>query len=135
MSIPQPDLAGLEQARQDYITACREDDLDGFLDLLTDDAAFLAPDIPPVRGKDALRPWLAENFFDPYRNDLEFSFDEIEIAGSWAWASGPWTQTLTPKAGGGAMHQRGKYLDIFRRQDDGSWKYARLMFTVDHTAG
>ena len=131
MSIPQPDLAALEKACQDYIATCREDDLEGLLDVLTDDVAFIAPDIPPVRGKEAVRPWLKENFFDLYRNELDFSFDELEIVGSWAWAWGPWSQTLTPKAGGGSIHQGGKFMEIFRRQGDGSWKFARVMFTVD----
>jgi ketosteroid isomerase-like protein len=131
MSIPQPDLAALEKARQEYITTCLEDNLEGLLDTFTDDAAFFPPDIPPVRGKEALRAWLKEDFFDLYRNELDFTFDEVEITGGWAWAVGPWSQRLTPKAGGGAIHQGGKFLDIFRRQDDGSWKFARLMFTVD----
>jgi ketosteroid isomerase-like protein len=39
-----------------------------------------------------------------------------------AFSRGTYTLSLTPKEGGPTTHIDGKWLDILKRQTDGSWK-------------
>jgi hypothetical protein len=49
-------------------------------------------------------------------------------------ARGPFELRLTPKSGGELVVDRGKFVDLFRRQSDGSWKFARVMFNRNRPA-
>ena len=55
---------------------------------------------------------------------------EIDGQGGLAYERGTTSMTLTP-AGGGSAEWRSKYLVIYRRQADGSWKISREIFTPD----
>jgi len=51
---------------------------------------------------------------------------ETQVAGDWAYQRGNYTATITPKSGK-PMETTYKYLNIYRRQSDGSWKIYRDM--------
>lgn len=53
---------------------------------------------------------------------------EITVAGPWAYSRGVFTQDLTAKETKQVSHFDGKFLTIFKRQDDGSWKIYRDCF-------
>jgi ketosteroid isomerase-like protein len=53
---------------------------------------------------------------------------EVVVAGPWAYSRGLYTQDLTSKATGNVAHVDGKFLTIFRKQPDGSWKIYRDCF-------
>ena len=58
--------------------------------------------------------------------------EEIEGHGDLAYARGRYTLDLTPKAKGAApVHDEGKFLEILRRQPDGTWRYAVDMYSSD----
>ena len=93
--------------------------------------SLLAPDQPAVSGREAIVRWARENLFDVFEIDDHLTSEELEVAGSWAWDRGRFIERLIPKAGGDAVETRGKYIIIFQRQDDGSWKWARVIFNSD----
>jgi len=72
-----------------------------------------------------------ENLFRPFKMRLDFSFDEVEIFASSALAHGRFTLELTPSPGGSATRTNGKFMNLFRRAADGTWKYARAGFSFD----
>ena len=47
-----------------------------------------------------------------------------------AYDRGTYSMTVTPP-GAAPIEDRGKYLTIYRKQADGSWKIARVMFNSD----
>ena len=51
---------------------------------------------------------------------------ETQVAGDWAYEHGNSTVTITPKSGKPTVESF-RYLDIYRRQSDGSWKIHRDM--------
>jgi ketosteroid isomerase-like protein len=53
---------------------------------------------------------------------------EIVVAGSWAYSRGAYVQDFTAKATGQTTHIDGKFLTIFKKQADGSWKIFRDCF-------
>jgi ketosteroid isomerase-like protein len=85
---------------------------------------------PTVAGTDSLQGW-ARRFFDTYESRIAVEPIEIEVAGDFAFARDRISGTLTPKAGGAPVDLQAKELAIFRRQADGSWKVARLIYNSD----
>lgn len=63
-------------------------------------------------------------------NDTKMSITPLEVvvAGPWAYSRGTYTQDLTAKATGQTVHVDGKFLTIFRKQPDGSWRIFRDCF-------
>jgi ketosteroid isomerase-like protein len=51
--------------------------------------------------------------------------EEVRVAGDWAFARGTYTYTMVPKEKGATIEGTGKWLSIFEKQDDGSWKMTR----------
>lgn len=60
---------------------------------------------------------------------IEYDSQEIEVFGHWAFDRGTFRFTLTPETGGASFHETGKYLWLYRRQADGPWKQARVIWS------
>jgi hypothetical protein len=52
----------------------------------------------------------------------------IDVFGDWGFDRGSEQFTLTPRNGGASISVSGKYLWLYRRQPDGSWKQSRVMW-------
>ena len=55
---------------------------------------------------------------------------EIQGQGDMAYDRGTYSMAVTP-AGAAPIEDHGKYLTIWRKQADGSWKVARAIFNSD----
>lgn len=128
------DAEKIRSVTESFVRAANAGDVTAWMSTLTDDVTFMPPEQESASGSDAVRTWVVENFFDPFDIDLELSFDELQISESWAYAAGPFRETLTPKDGGEAVELVGKFIDVFRRDADGEWKFARVIFNTDHEA-
>jgi ketosteroid isomerase-like protein len=56
---------------------------------------------------------------------------EIRLQGDVAYDYGWHDLTLTPKDGGGPIHRRDRYVDIWRKNKDGKWKLWMYMDNQD----
>ncbi len=125
----RPSLAGASLSRaeaavrrmsQDWAQACNTKQLDDLVELYAPDALVLRPNTPAVRGAAAIREFffaaldagLGEADLDPLR---------VELFGDIAYEAGR-CKTLVPVAVGKRREERGKYLMIFARQQNGEWK-------------
>lgn len=128
------DREEIERVQREYKDACNEGDLRKWMSTLTEDAVVLPPGSPVVSGAE-IEKWAAETVFDEFNNGLTLIEDEVEVFGDWAFLRGRYRLSTTPKQGGDTVEDVGKYLDVMRRQDDGSWKFARLAWNSDSPAG
>ena len=62
---------------------------------------------------------------------FSLSVDEVQATGDWAFERGRYEITLAPKAGDAPMDDTGKYITIYQRQSNGSWKIARDIWNSD----
>ena len=111
-------------------------DADIWISNWTEDCAQLPPGGPMNIGKQMLYESIS-TWLETYTvSDLKPIGDlEIQQAGDWAYARGQYSYKLTPKDGSPAYIYQGKFLSIFQRQPDGSWKMHRDCFnssTPDH---
>ena len=107
-------------------------DVDKTASYYSDDASFMMPNAPVVNGREnikaALRPMLADpNFalaFQSTRADASKGSDLVYTVGAYAMTvSRPSDKTL--------VADKGNYLHVFKKQQDGSWKAVADMISSD----
>jgi uncharacterized protein (TIGR02246 family) len=125
------DKIAIESMRQEFLKAYKAGDAAGLAACCADDVVQLPPNEPAVRGKKAVRTRYQAQF-DRFACELSAATEELQIAGPWAFAWGAYQITLIPRDGAPPIRDHGKYLAIFSRQTDGSWKFARDTFNSDN---
>jgi uncharacterized protein (TIGR02246 family) len=114
----------------EYKQVCETGDPAAFAALFTEDAVVMPPNQPIVNSQPAIQRW-AEALFGSADVRLDIPDAEIEVAGEWAFVRGVYSITFTPKEGGASIEDCGKWLDVFRRHGNESWKYARAIWNSD----
>lgn len=90
-----------------------------------DDAVNTVPELPDSKGRVAIDIDLG-NFLKAIKIlTIDQRTEEVEVDGSLAYERGTFLQTLQP-AQGATQTQRSRYLAIWKRQPDGSWKCHRF---------
>ncbi|MEK7404689.1 MAG: SgcJ/EcaC family oxidoreductase [Acidobacteriota bacterium] len=105
--------------------------LDGFVSYYAEDAAVFAPNAPIATGKEAIRKAISEMLALP---DMALSFQTVRVevarSGDLAYAHGTYEQSFKgPK--GKPVQDRGKYVSVWKKQADGSWKAVADIFNSD----
>ena len=67
--------------------------------------------------------------------DYILSFNEVKIAGDWAFEWGTYSGTVKPVGGGEPVQTTGKVMRVLKKDPDGSWKVARAMYDSDDDVG
>lgn len=98
-------------------------DTEGLAGHYADDAYFVPPGAPAADGSTAIRQFYANGLTDP-AIAVTIASDKVDVAasGDMAYARGHFTENYTDKKSAKVMTQTGKYLTIYKKQDDGSWK-------------
>lgn len=98
-------------------------DLEALAGHYADDALFATSAAPAANGSTEIRRFLANALTD--RNfQVTFASDKMDVAGSGdlAYSRGHFTERFTDPKSGKIMTQDGTYLEVYRKQADGSWK-------------
>lgn len=110
--------------------AMNSNDVEGWLANYTADAIVMAPNQPAWRGTDGIRAG-AKGLMDMFAvSNASFTTEEVKVSGDLAVETGTFEMTMTPKQGK-AVTDKGKYIAIWERQADGSWKITRDIFNSD----
>lgn len=116
----------IEEANARFKDAIARGDTAAMLANYADDAIMLGPGEPMVRGRDALARAFGGMLSQFTLRDATVSTEDVMVGGDLAVETGTFQWTMVPKAGGGQeMTERGKYLTVWKRQADGSWKIVR----------
>lgn len=116
---------------EQYASSLKSGDADRWIALWSDEGVQMPPGSPPVIGKEEIGAGTVA-FLDAFTVDsFEIHIDEIQLAGDLAFARGTYSGAYTPKDGGEGFAEDGKYLTVFQRQPDGSWKIYRDIFNLN----
>ena len=126
------DVAAIKNQRAQYMVSQDAGDAEGCVSYWSNDGVLMPPNEPSVVGKEALLSWY-QNTFDHVKLDFTISYEQIEVAGDWGFARGQYEGTIIPKPEGEPIPDKGKLLEILRRQPDSSWKWACHMYSSDNT--
>lgn len=127
----QPVDLGQVRAQFDaYNAAFAASDADALAAWYADDAVRIDPDEPIETGVAAIQADLATFFAD---NDYvldEVTTDDVQASGNLAVIRATFREHWTPKAGGDTMQQTGRWITVWERQPDGTWKITMDMWTL-----
>ena len=128
-ALSEADLAGIRAADSTFAAAATAGNLDGLVSVYASDAALLPPNLPPQKGRNAIRSFWG-GFLNAYTVRFELSSDTIEGRGDLAYNVGQYRFTAVPKAKADpGVADEGKFLEVLKRQSDGSWKYVVDMYS------
>lgn len=116
-----PDLSVLMEADRAFAAAVAADGTEAWVSWFAEDGAQIQPGVGEIRGRDAIRELMAglddPNFsltWEPRRAD-------IAASGDLGWTTGSYVSEGIGEDGQPRQAQ-GRYVTIWRRQPDGSWK-------------
>lgn len=121
---PTDDLQAIHVLYSAWFGAMETGDVERILELVTDDVILKGGGGPAVRGRDALEVSLRD-FLEQYTEEVEYSLDEVEVAGDWAWARIDESVLIIPKDDRPPVRVTGMHLAVLRRTGDDGWRIAR----------
>ena len=110
-------------------------DLDKVMAHYADDASLLAPNMPIMKGKDAVRAGLKEMMSD---RNMALNFTNASVVtskgGDLAYSEGTYSMTMTNPKTKKPEIEKGKYVTVYKKQADNSWKAVEDISTPDAPA-
>lgn len=123
------DRAAIRAADSSFAAAANAGDVDAVAAVYARDASLLAPNLPPQRGQTAIRAFWG-GFLNAYTVKFEIASDTIEGRGDLAYNMGQYRFTAVPKVRSNpGVADEGKFLEVLKKQPDGSWKYVVDMYS------
>lgn len=123
------DEATLRNLDAEWSKAAGAKDLEKTVSYYTDDALILPPNIPTIQGKQGARTMWQGMFSVPGFGG-GWKATKVEVSGDLGWVTGTYELSETD-ASGRPIVDKGKYLEVWRKQADGSWKCVADMFNTD----
>ena len=122
------DLAVIRQVTRAWQFHVGVADWESLMVVYTSNAVFMPPNGPTLHGHDAIRTFMAEG---PAITQVSLTIEEIDGGGNLAFVRGTYTMTLQPEGAPEPVQDRGKYVQIRRKQADGAWLIAVDIFNSD----
>ncbi|MCC7176262.1 MAG: nuclear transport factor 2 family protein [Bryobacterales bacterium] len=115
------DVAAIRTLLGQHSAALTAGDPAGLTALFADNGVMMPPQRGAMTGKESIR-WGLKIAFGLFAAKINSENVQVEAAGDLAYARRTSTMTLTAKTGGEQMELVANWLDILKRQPDGSWK-------------
>jgi uncharacterized protein (TIGR02246 family) len=125
------DKAAVRAVDAEWAQAAKVGNGEAIAALYAPDATLLPPGEQMVKGDAAKKYWV--DFANGFSGPTELNTMAVEGSGDVATAIGTYKMTLTPKKAGAKPlpTEEGKYIEVLKRQDDGSWRIAYDIWNPD----
>jgi ketosteroid isomerase-like protein len=123
------DITALRKASDEWGRCLLARNFDGLARMYMEDATLMPPNQPAVQGRKAIRQWL-DQF--PRVSHFRIEHEEVDGRDDLAYVRGTYTMTFQPDGAPNPIEDTGKFLDIRKKQADGSWVWAVDMFSSDN---
>ena len=121
------DRAAIQGTVEPYTAAFNAGEFDAVVEFYDEQVIWMPVNAPAVAGRGAVRAAIDELAALGTPEILIVS-DEIIVSGDIAFDRGNYRMTITPEDGD-PTESSNKYLSVWRKLPDGSWKIARIMFS------
>jgi uncharacterized protein (TIGR02246 family) len=130
----ETDVRSLRAAQEAAIEAFESKNADHMVSAYSADASLMFPNSPILQGEDlrtAIRALAADPNFS-----IRFSTDKVEVAksGEVGYTRGTYTMTMSDPSTKKTLREKGKYVTIYARQADGSWRMIEDINNADAPA-
>ena len=134
IAAPAPDPAVvrrlIDSSNTALAAALQAEDVAAHNAIYAPDGIVMMSNTPASKGSDAIREHATGMFAGVNFTDVKFTTESLEVSGDLAVETGSYAMTITPQ-GGKAMQDKGKYITVWKRQADGSWKIHRDISNSD----
>jgi ketosteroid isomerase-like protein len=120
--------AGVDSAANRLLTALRSNASDSLMVLMAQDVVLMPPNEAVLNGKTAVRAWYDQFLTQLRTTELTITDREVLIGGEGATELAAFSWTLAPVAGGPGVTDRGSYVQVWHREPDGRWLFARELW-------
>jgi uncharacterized protein (TIGR02246 family) len=114
----------IDSANARFADAMKRGDTTAMAANYSDDAVVMMPNVELWRGREAVRKGFAGFVSQAPVKEFTGKTEDVMVSGDVAVETGTYEMTLQPK-GGKEMKDKGKYITVWKRQPDGSWKIVR----------
>jgi len=114
--------AGIDSGHHAFLAAMKANDANALVSLLTTDVEFLPPNDSSHAGKEGVRSWFNGIVAQFKTTDVGVNERNVIVGGDWGIERANFNWTLTPVAGGSEITNKGKFIAIWHKEADGTWK-------------
>ena len=123
----------MQEMNNTMIKAMLEDDMETALSFYADDAISLPSYEPMLKGKAAIKEHSMKSHEAGFKiNDMALNTMDVWSGGDLAFEIGTYTINMTMPGMPNAMDDKGKYLTVWQKQTDGSWKMKAETWNSDN---
>jgi uncharacterized protein (TIGR02246 family) len=115
------DVAAINAAREAFMKGYEAGDAKAIAELYTTDAISEPNGQATLKGREAIVEGLT-SMFQQVGVKATLTTDEVRTLGNFGIDRGHYVVTVTPKAGAPASTSEGRYLVIYRKGEDGTWR-------------
>ena len=131
----EADIKAVKGVEAAWVEDIATKDVDKFAGYYSDDASLLMPNAPIINGKDSIKAALKPMLADPnFALTFQSTRAEASKGGDFVYTIGTYSMTTSRPNGKTAATDKGKYLTVFKKQADGSWKAVADMISSDMPA-
>lgn len=123
--------AAIESVNARFANAMKAGDATALAGLYTDDALLMAPTTPQLQGRAAIANVFGEWFTQMKITDFALTAGDVIPAGDYAVETGAYSMTMQLKGEAAPVTDKGKYIVVWKRGADGSWKLHRDVWNSD----
>ena len=129
------DEAAIRAVDVEWGRAASAGDANALTAVYAPDATLLPPNEPVVQGE-AVKKYNAD-MTNSFSGPFEITTTTVEGRGGLAYVVGKYRATLTPKKAGAKPlpTEEGKYIQVMKKQPDGSWKIVYEMWSQNAPPG
>ena len=122
------DQASIRERSEAFVKAFNAKEVDGVLAVYAENAVFMPPNEPVIRGREALKTFF-DDLIKSGATGLRLNVGEVSGHGPLAYQSGTYEMEVK-RATGQGTRDRGKYLFVLRKMGD-TWRYEYSMWNSD----
>jgi ketosteroid isomerase-like protein len=124
------DEKALRDADEAWSKAAESKDVDQTVAFYSDDAVVMPPNAERATAKEAIRKLWKDMLTDA---KVSWKANKVVVAksGDIGFITGTYEVTMNDVVTGKPVNDRGKYLEVWEKQADGSWKCGTDMFSSD----
>lgn len=119
----------LEQANARFAERMNQGDIPGAMEVYTEDAKIFPPDAPTMQGVEAITGFWQAGVDQLGISNMSLTTEEVEVFGNTAWEQG----RASFDTGQGPA--TAKFIVVWKRGDDGQWRWHRDIWNMDPAGG
>lgn len=117
-NLSSQDIAAIQRCHDEFSRSMVTRDFETASRTYDENAVLMPPNHPAVCGRKAIKKWLAG--FPPV-SQFRVEIEESDAREDLAYVRGAFSMIFQPEGAPGPIEEIGKYLEIRKRQPDGSW--------------